>query len=195
MKYYQKLKLPKDSSWGKKTWRTYTHWRIKYLIDGIHNIIRWMPTLFHDKDWDDYYVTKMLQKKIEYQREYIVKHNRHTRVDEDNFWMTVVLNLIEREHEEYYALEKYDYTESNIKFIDSETHPGSYEMLDELVWEELDIYLTKYPSAVRKVKQQYPDKDFTDKETLSLYVGIYNQKRNRNLIFEILKRYSNRWWD
>lgn len=195
MKYYEKLILPKDSAWDRKTWRYYAPIWFKQFIGSIHNLISWFSIIWKDRHWDDYYITKVLQRKIELQRQYIVKHNRHTRVDEDNFWMTVVLNLIEREHEEYYSLEKYDYKESNIKFIDSETHPGSYEMLDELVWEELDTYLAKYPSSVRRVMKKYPDKDFINKETLSLYVGMYNQERCRNLIFEIMKRYSNRWWD
>jgi hypothetical protein len=40
MKEYKKLVLPKDSAWGRKTWRSYVHWRIKYFLDGVHNIIR-----------------------------------------------------------------------------------------------------------------------------------------------------------
>ena len=95
MKIYHKLKLPKDSAWGRKTWRSYFHWKIKYFIDGIHNIIRWMPTLYHDRDWDEAFILRILQKKIEHQRAHLVQENRHTSVDNDNFWMTVVLNLIE----------------------------------------------------------------------------------------------------
>ena len=97
MKTYNKLPLPKDTAWERKTWRKYIHRKIKYLIDGVHNIIRWIPFLFHDRDWDDYYILKMLQKKIEHQRNYLVNSNRHTRIDEDNYWMTVTLNLLERE--------------------------------------------------------------------------------------------------
>lgn len=161
----------------------------------MYNLLRWIPTIYKDRDWDDYYVTKILQKKIEHQREHLVKHNRHTRVDEDNYWMTVVLNLLEREHEEYYALEKYEYHESDISFVESSTRIGSYEVVEKITNCNLDEYLHKYPAAIRRVMKRYPEKDFVDKKTLALYVGSYNQERCRNLLFEILKRYSNRWWD
>ena len=95
---YSKIPLPKDTAWERKSWRRFVHWRIKYVIDGVRNIIRWVPVLFHDRDWDDFFITKMLQKKIENQRKYLVENNRHLRIDEDNFWMTMVLNLIEAEH-------------------------------------------------------------------------------------------------
>jgi len=196
MKTYTKLTVPKDSAWDKKTWRRYVHWRIKEFIDGLINIIRWIPVIYKDRDWDDYYIMKLLQKKIEHQRDYIVKHNRHTRVDEDNFWMTVVLNLIEREHESFYSLEKYDYEKTNIEFVELATSPGRYEIKETVEIDNLDEYLVKYPASVCRVKKLHPDKDFSSRRSmLAHYVGTHNQERCRNLLFEILKRYSNRWWD
>jgi hypothetical protein len=192
---YKQLKVPEGSSWDKKPWhRRLLHWRVREFIVGVKNIIRWFPTVWKDRDWDDYYITKLLQKKIEFQREYLVKHNRYVGIERDNFWMTVVLNLIEREHEEYYGLEKYNYQKSNMEFILID-NSESFELNFNIEWEKLDDYLAKYPATIRKVKKQHPDKDFTDKHTLALYVGTYNQERCRNLIFEILKRYSAYWWD
>ena len=195
MKIYHKLKLPKDTAWERKTWRRYIHWRIKYFIDGIHNIIRWMPTLYHDRDWDDSFILKMLQKKIEHQRKYLVKHNRHMRVDEDNFWMTVALNLIEREKEEYYGLEHYDYMNLEVKFHLSKHKSDCYEMKRIIKSEQLDNYLTKYKGAVRRVLKANKKIEFTDKEKIAFYVSKYNQERSRKLLFNILEKYSNRWWD
>ena len=195
MKTYKKLTLPSDSAWDRRTWRRYAPIWLKQFIDGLSNIIRWIPVIYKDKDWDDYYITKILQKKIEHQRAHLVKENRHTRIDEDNFWMTVVLNLIEREHEEFYGLEKYEYIKSNIEFVEAEDYPGSYTIKETVETDELDKYLAKYPASVRKVKKLHPDKDFSNQNTLAFYVGQYNQERCRYLLFEILKRYSNRWWD
>ena len=136
---YTKLPLPKDTAWERKSWRRFVHWRIKYFIDGVRNIVRWVPVLYKDKDWDDYYITKMLQKKIENQRKYLVEHNRHLTVDLSNFWMTVVLNLIEAEHEEYYGCEYMDYYKSE-SFLS-----------DKLIFDNLDEYINKYPGTKRAV--------------------------------------------
>lgn len=163
--------------------RSYLPTWLVVIIEGIKNIIRWVPIIYKDKDWDDYYITKLLQTKIEHQRKYLVEANRHTRIDIDNYWMTVLLNLLEREHEDYYSLEKYDY----IVFGKSIMSPPISETLDK--------YLNKYPGIIRRVMKKYPDRDFSDKDTLSLYVGMMRQEKCRNLIFDIMKRYSKCWWD
>ena len=195
MKIYKKLVLPEDSAWERKTWRRYVHWKIKYFIDGIYNIGRWVPTLYHDRDWDDSFTLKMLQKKIEYQRACLVKSNRYTRVDEDNYWMTVALNLIEREMQEYYNLEQYDYMDVDITFVPSTKHENSYEMERLLKGDSLEVYLTKYKGAVRRVMKINNTVEFADKEKLAFYVSRYNQSRSRKLLFKILDQYSDRWWE
>jgi hypothetical protein len=180
---YTKLKLPKDTAWERKSWRRFVHWRITYFIDGVRNIIRWVPVLYKDRDWDDYFITKMLQKKIENQRKYLVEHNRHLNIDSNNFWMTVVLNLIEAEHEEYYGCEYMDYYESE-SFLS-----------DKLIFDNLDKYINKYPGTKRAVLKEFPETDFSNKIRLALYMGNHRQRKCRNLIFEILKRKSTFWWD
>lgn len=183
MKQYTKLEVPKDSAWDRKTWRGYAPIWFLNLFDGVRNIIRWMPTLYKDKDWDDYYITKMLQKKIEFQREYLVKANRHTEIERDNRDMTLILNLIERMHEEFYALEKYNYVEfGDSIFSAHKSH-------------NLEDYLAKYPGTVKKVIKKYPDRDFSDPETLSLFVGTELQIKNDSLVWKIMAERSHGWWD
>jgi hypothetical protein len=195
MKVYKKLQLPKDSAWDRKTWRRYAHWRIKFFIDGVKNLFRWAPIIYKDRDFDDYYILKMLQKKIEFQRQYLIDQNRHTHIDCDNYWMTLVLNLLEREIHNYYALEMYDYMDSTIKFVPFEDSDNSYKMEKITISENLDDYLNKYRLSKRIVIRKNKGKDFTDKETLAFYIGEYNSKKCRNLLFEILKNKSNQWWD
>jgi hypothetical protein len=125
----------------------------------------------------------MLQKKIEYQRQYLVEHNRHMEIERDNFWMTVVLNLIEAEHKEYYSGEYHDYYES-----------GEF-LSDELTIDNLDQYISKYPGTKRAVLKEFPKTDFSNKIRLALYMSLYRQRKCRALLFEILKRESQNWWD
>lgn len=195
MKLYTKLPLPKDSAWDRKTWRRYIHWKIKYFIDGVYNIFRWIPTIYKDRDWDESFILKILQKKIEHQREYLVKHNRHMRVDEDNFWMTVALNLIERELDEFYGLEQYNYMDTEIKFVPCEYREGSYEMKTKTKADRLDEYFIKYKGATRRIIKANRHIELPDREKLAFHVAKYNQARSRRLLFMILNEHSNRWWD
>lgn len=192
MKTYTKLVLPEDSAWGRITWRRYVHWRILKVIDGVSNIVRWIPTLYRDRDWDDSYILRLLQKKIEHQREYLVKANRHIRVDEDNFWMTITLNLIERELEEFYSTEYSDYVKEDIVY----NPDRSIEF--KLIEDNSEAYLLQHKAAVRRmIKENYMDvrDKMKNGKSLAFILALYNQDRCRKLLYKVLERHLARWWD
>ena len=196
MKTYKKLTIPEESAWNRKglsarIWRN-LHWRIRYFIGGCKNIIRWAPTLYKDKDWDDWYIFTILQKKIEFQRKEIIYANRHTQVDRDNRDMTIVLNLIERVKEEYYGTEYHDYEESEFRFEPVEGKGDLKTLEIDVLSEEYDEFLKKYPSSVRKVLKERPD---LTKKDLCYYVSKHNEKKSHDLLFKILKERMRWWWD
>jgi hypothetical protein len=196
MKVYKKLELPKDSAFGRKTWRRFfPRWFCRF-VDSVTNLIDWLPTIWNDRHWDDYYITKILQKKIELQRQYIVSHNRHLSADSDNFWMTVTLNLIEREHESYYENDDYmDYTKLDFRQFHEEKRITTEYFDLAIVQDKLDEYINKYKKLIPRVKAKYNLEGVVNNRILATFIGVYNQERCRNLIFEILKQKSAHWWD
>jgi hypothetical protein len=201
MKTYTKLPLPKVSGFkSNRLYRKYVPWKLRKFFSGVKNVFRWMPTIYKDKDFDDYFITKLLQKKIENQREFLVKNNSHYNIDTDNFWMTVVLNLIEREHEEYYGMEYIDYLDEQLMF--SPIGNDLFEMNSQVSSERLSEYLEKYPSSTRKVAKRLGlsysntnELSLADKRSLAFRVSSDRQTKCRNLLFEILKVKSSHWWD
>lgn len=209
MKIYKKLPLPEDTAWERFTIRKYINWRIKEFIDGVKNIFVWMPTIYKDKHWDHSYIYTILKKKIELQRAYIVHHNRHLHVDQDNYYMTVALNLIERCQEEYYGHEPFEYFESKMEFKpvddelladnyleDDEDLKGASEVIFTTVSENLDEYLAKYPRVAKKLILKDSDLALMEnKQRLALLVGHENQKKCRRLLFDVVNNNIERWWD
>jgi len=171
---------------------TAPHWRIRYFIGGCKNIIRWIPTLYKDKDWDDWYIFTVLQKKIEFQRKEIVHANLHMGVDRDNRDMTIVLNLIERVKEQYYETEYLDYEDSDITFkpVDGNEKLKSVDV--EVLSETYNDFLKKYPSSVREVLKKHPN---ISKRDLCHFVSQHNQEKAHNLLFKILKERMRWWWN
>ena len=196
MKNYKKLTIPEDSAWNRKTisariWRN-LHWRIRYFLTGCKNVVRWVPTLYKDKDWDEWYIYTILQKKIEFQRKEIIYANRHMQVDRDNRDMTIVLNLIERVKEDYYGIEYLDYSETKFRFEPIEGDDDRYSLEQDVISENYDTYLKKYPSSVRKVSKEKPD---LNKEDLCFWVAKHNEEKAHNLLHRVLKERIRRWWD
>jgi len=192
MKTYKKLTLPKDSAWERKSlWKKLPTWLKEFLI-GCNNLIKWTPTIWKQRDWDDSFIFDVLQKKIEFQRKELVYANRHTQIERDNRDMTIVLNLIERVRNEFYATEYLDYRETKFRFEDIEGKPKYKSLELDIVWEDDDTFLSMYPSTVRKVIKDKPDLNKTD---LCFWVSQYNQEKAHNLLFKILKERIRWWWD
>ena len=192
MKNYEKLTIPEDSAWDRSTIWKRLHWRIRSFLIGCKNIIKWTPTLFKDRDWDQYHIYTILQKKIEFQRKEIVYANRSTRVWQDNRDMTIILNLLERVKDGYYESEHTDYYEMKVETIPVEDNPNLKEMKFEVLSERYDEYLNKYKSSVRKVLKEEGE---LDKETLCMLVARHNQEKARKLLFNILNEKIEGWWD
>jgi hypothetical protein len=106
--------------------------------------------------------------------------------------MTIVLNLIERVKEEYYGTEYLDYSETKFRFEPIEGDIKLYSMEEDIISENYDAYLRKYPSSVRKVSKEKPD---LNKRDLCFWVAKHNEEKAHNLLFRILKERMRWWWD
>ena len=193
MKTYKQLPIPEDSAWERITLYGRLHWRIRNFLTSCHNLIKWFPTIWNDRDWDGHYILKILQKKIEFQRKELVNANRHTRIESDNRDMTLALNLIERVKEEYYSLECMDYWDSEIVFDDVPENPELKSIEVNTTAERYDEYLSKYPSSVRALTKEHGEE--LDKQRLCLMVSYYNHKKANKLLFRILEERLAYWWD
>ena len=192
MKTYKPLVIPEDSAWSRNSLWRFLHWRIRSFLTGCKNVIRWSPTIFKDRDWDSWHIYNLLQKKIEFQRQEIIYANRHTQVDRDNRDMTIALNLIERVKEEFYCMEYLDYSETKFIFDPIEGDVEHYSLEMDVISENYDEYLKKYPSSVRKVLKEKPD---LNKKDLCFWVARHNEEKAHDLLHRVLKERMRNWWD
>jgi len=192
MKTYKQLPIPKDTAWDRNTLYGKLHWRIRSFLTGCKNVIRWSPTIFKDRDWDQWHIYNILQKKIEFQRQELINANRHTDINRDNRDMTIVLNLIERVNEGFYGVEYLDYSESKFRFEPIEGDDEYYTIEQDVISENYDEYIKKYQSSVRKVLKEKPD---LDKKDLCFWVARHNEERAHDLLHRILKERIRYWWD
>lgn len=195
MKNYQKLEIPSDSAWERKSIRRFLPVFIKDFFTGCNNLIKWAPTIWKQRDWDSSFIFDILEKKIEFQRKELVSSNRHTRIEMDNRDMTLALNLIQRVREDYYGYEYMDYHESEYSFKPVEGKEGVCTLESNVISERYQEFLDKYPSTVRKIKKEEKDLDLEDKRSLCFYVSSRNQEKANSLLFRILEERIGYWWD
>jgi hypothetical protein len=202
MKKFTQLEIPKDTAWDRFSIRKYLPIWFKQFIDGISNIIRWIPTIYKDKDFDHSFILTILKQKLINQRKYLVSNNRHEGVEDINRYITLTLNLIELYQDSHYELEYYDYHKSVFNFNKVPNTDYSEIEIDHIE-DNLDDYfiLNKiwYNRAVKYLednKNRYNiSEPFKDKHIIGSTIGMLKQEKCKELIFKILKEKLDSWWD
>ena len=81
-------------------------WRIKNKIRQIRKLIRWIPIIWRDRDWDYYFVYEILKQKLIDTEQYIRKDGVHIFNNQDADSILKAIELIDKVQTEYH-LDKY----------------------------------------------------------------------------------------
>lgn len=175
----------------------------KDFIDGVKNLWKWFPIIWKDRDWDDHYIWEILKFKLLNQADYIGTKDRHTRAKHDAKVMRLCVSLMDKIQNEFYSNEYFDYYEKEWKFIPVVDMPGHSELDMIILSENFDEYIKKYPLIYKKVLSdktlQIFDINHSDEKEhklrIAMNIGLYNHKRARKLLFNILENNIECWWD
>jgi hypothetical protein len=164
-------------------------YRIKQFFRNIHNLIRWFPIIWKDRDWDHHFIFEILKFKLKNQAEYIGKRGNHLSAKRDAEIMMTCVRLIEKIQDEYYASEYFEYYKSYLEFKKLE-NSELFEITETVTSEALEDYFKKYPLIYRLV----PDLN-APKSRIAFQMAKINQERAHKLLFKILEENIQRWWD
>jgi hypothetical protein len=176
-------------------------WYIKSIYNRFYNLYRWLPIIWKDRDWDDWYIFTILQTKLKHQAEYIGTKDRHTRAQYDAQRMRTCVRLIEKVKEESYQDEYMEYNELN---FGSTPVPGTdtYKLDLTTTWENFDEYFLAYPLDYKRVLNGagWLDinncKDDADKKKkIAMNMSHLRGQRAKKILFQLLDRHIEGWWD
>lgn len=188
--------LDKIRLWWKFEGRYYH----KDFIEGVKNLWKWFPVIWKDRDWDTFFIYEIIRIKLNNQANYIGYHDRHTRAKRDSELMKLSARLIERCQNEFYDLEYMDYHDTKYDFVPTDETEQWYKMEDKLVSENFDDYFKKYPIQYKKVLSGEVNRFIgepgeKDKKIIAMEIAHENQDRCRKLLFKIMERHIEGWWD
>jgi hypothetical protein len=163
----------------------------KDFVNGIKNLIRWFPTIWKDRDWDDHFIWEIMMKKITFQADYIGKRDFHTRAKRDAEIMMTCVRLMGKVREEYYHMEYMDYHESTYDFVDCDT-PGHKELKITEVSENFDDYFKKYPRTYKNILSENPNES---KSRIAFLMSMENHRKARRILFKLMENNLEAWWD
>lgn len=177
---------------------------ISWFFYRIKHVCKWVPTLWNDYDWDHVYIMIMLQKKLLYTRNRIVKNSIivEGQLESINRYITICINLIDKINNNDYELEYSDYHKSNDNLLG--TLPRTTDKNGMITWnveysnERYEDYFNKHKSAYNKViKEGIVNKFYNNNtsRTQAMALGYFNHQRAKKLLFKILEEKIEEWWD
>jgi hypothetical protein len=189
--------IEKITNW----WWNNIGWKIRDIYRSIRSVIRWFPVIWNDRDWDDWYIYKILQTKLKFQSKYIGDRDIHTRAKRDAEVMNTCVRLIDKLMGDFYDMEYLNYHESKFSFVDSDK--PDYKRLEITdTSENFDEFFKKYPLVYKKVLKDGDKNIFSlyedgvlSKKRIAMNISQINHDRARKLLFNVMGDNINRWWD
>jgi hypothetical protein len=189
----------KISLWWKFDGRYYH----KFLIEGVKNVIYWVPIIWKDRHWDHGYIFTILQHKLKAQSKYIGSRDIHTRAQQDAKRMRLCVNLIQKLQDDFYSMEYMDYAKNRHWFepVPGDERLSSWE--SRLLEENFDDYFKKYPLIYKRVLNgdgifslgDHDNVSTDKKQRIAMNIGHINHDRARKLLFKIMESEIEKWWD
>jgi hypothetical protein len=164
------------------------------FIRGIKNLIKWGPIIWKDRYWDDFFLFEIIKFKISNMSESHGKTMPYVGSQRNVEIMNTIVRLIDKFQSEDYLNEYYTYVDDEYTFVKIE---GSdiYEMKIKNLRDDLDDYFTKYPLLKKQAQQHRFYKQNPDRATLAISMGFIQHERSKRLIFELLNRHVDKWWE
>ena len=186
------------NEWYWKLYRWFK-WEAKHvhrdIAQGIKNLWKWFPIVWKDRDWDDHFIFEALKFKLKNTADYLAKHDRYVGVEDDIRYIRICEKLIQRVQDNYYQEEYFDYYDFNIEWIPVEGKDDFVEFKEHETRNEVDKYIAKYPNTHKKVLNNPKYKGYQKDTGMALAMGIERHLKARKLLFKILERKIEGWWD
>jgi hypothetical protein len=187
-------KLNYISLWWNQDGR-YLH---KEIETGIKNLIYWLPIIWKDRNWDSHYIFEIMMHKLKAQSKYIGERDIHTRAKRDAEVMMTCVRLMKHVQEETYSSEYMDYHKTKHWFEDVPDKPGYSSWESKLMEENFDDYFAKYQLIYKRViggEGIFKLDGTNDKQRIAMNIGHINHERARKLLFKIMEKNIEGWWD
>jgi len=157
----------------------------RYIKHGIKNIIIWIPIIWQDRDWDQWFLYKILQFKLKRMAKLQRDHGMSTCSNNIADQMQICVNLLDR-------LIKDEYLENCLK--PHEKKWGRSKIIwtplpDDAKMSRLMRIKTERAITPEQIKQE-------DKERMKLYKhSDMLLKQDLDMLFQNMRKYSEGWWD
>ena len=140
---------------------------IRMFFANIKRVIKWLPVIWNDRDWDHTFILKILQFKIYMTRKHMEKNSYHVTYERDMKNMRIAEILLERLQKEY----------------ESEAFDDHYKK-----WSKIRPSAYDFSSYVTPSKEELREIQTIGKK------AKYMKNQDYDYLFKHLKKNIDKWW-
>jgi hypothetical protein len=156
-------------------------WRVRAFINNIKRLIKWIPIIWKDREWDQDYLYTILEFKIKNMQEFYESGQSNTcqeTVDKTIRDMKEARRLINRIRNDVYLEE--------VSFEFNKKYPNYYK--EAFTFEPIDG-----KKGNRLVSKASPESEEEHRECCN--IADKNREDERKQLFELLRDKIEEWWD
>jgi hypothetical protein len=159
----------------------YLDWRdfmFGSFIDGIRNLIHYFPTIWKDRDWDQWYILKLLKVKLDKMEKYIRNYSIGIESENDANAIKYVINILNRIINDVYL---------------EEALKPFYEKYPDYEWKFESEPCEDNPKLSRLINNDTPEQKELMYKCFKKSDELENEDYNK--LFDFLKNNIRNWWD
>lgn len=159
---------------------------IKAFFRKCRNVIRWLPTIWKDEDWDDSFIVDILIKKLEHQRDFFLSDRAYSaKAEETAAEIQKAIDGLVKTKDSWEHYEEPAHNELDKKWgeIEFKIEPG-----ERLGFKELHI---SPPNVKTKEDRVQYVKELMD--TMELTMRRY--KKDKRAVYQFIADNIDKWWD
>ena len=146
---------------------------------GVINLIKWLPIIWGDRDWDHYYLYRILQKKLKHMENF---HRNHGHCVGNEAWadqMKGCIKLIENLLDDEYNRNEFDALDKKwgTSFFEETNEKGSFEL--------------KHKNIKTKEDEEEHSKEFRECMTKERKL----REEDKDELFKLIRENIDCWWD
>ena len=117
-------------------------WRIRRFIRRTKNLLRWLPIIWKDEQWDHHFIFEILKHKLLFTAEHTRKYGYHVNSNYDSDRMMLCVRLIEKVQNEDYLMELVN--DDDITKEKLELATKKHDKAKRILFKLLDQYIERW---------------------------------------------------
>ena len=153
----------------------------------VKNVLRWLPTIWKDRDWDNSYITEILIKKLELTRNFYLSGKAYSAEADkvaDEIKEAIDRLHMTRDSWEFYedlAIEQLEqkWGKTTFEFVPLEDRPG----------------LTEMKSKTEKVSTEEEEEQYRKEFRKTLDAARKQYMKDKKDAYKFIAKNIDKWWD